>query len=35
LPAEALDYGVANGFTITELAPGERVRWSPGVRVAG
>jgi homoserine kinase len=35
LPAEALDYGVANGFTITELAPGERVRWGPGVRVAG
>jgi homoserine kinase len=34
-PAEALDYGVANGFTITELAPGERVRWNPGVRVAG
>ena len=35
LPAEALDYGAANGFTVTELAPGERVRWSPGVRVAG
>jgi homoserine kinase len=35
LPSEALDYGVAHGFTITELAAGEGVRWSPGVTVAG
>jgi homoserine kinase len=35
LPSEALDYGAANGFTVTQLAPGEGVRWSPGVTVAG
>lgn len=35
LPAEALDCGVANGFTITEMTVGEGARWSPGVRVAG
>jgi homoserine kinase len=33
LPAEAVDYGVAHGFTITETAAGEGVRWSPGVTV--
>lgn len=35
LPAEALDCGVANGFTITEMTAGEGARWSPGVTVAG
>ncbi|MEZ0353074.1 homoserine kinase [Mycobacterium sp. pR1184] len=35
LPAEALDCGVANGFTITEMTVGEGARWSPGVTVAG
>ncbi|WP_025735155.1 homoserine kinase [Mycobacterium genavense] len=35
LPSEALDCGVANGFTISEMTAGERVRWSPGVTVAG
>jgi homoserine kinase len=35
LPPEALDYGAANGFTVTQMAPGEGVRWSPGVTVAG
>ncbi|BBY25211.1 homoserine kinase [Mycobacterium stomatepiae] len=35
LPSEALDCGVANGFTITEMTVGEGARWSPGVRVAG
>jgi homoserine kinase len=33
LPAEAVDYGVAHGFSITEMAAGEGVRWSPGVTV--
>jgi homoserine kinase len=33
LPAEAVDYGVAHGFTITEMAAGEGVRWGPGVTV--
>ena len=31
LPAEALEYGAANGFTVTEMTVGEGVRWSPGV----
>jgi homoserine kinase len=35
LPADALDYGAAHGFTITEMAAGEGVRWSPGVTVPG
>jgi homoserine kinase len=35
LPSEALDYGAANGFTTTQMTPGEGVRWSPGVTVAG
>jgi homoserine kinase len=35
LPLEALEYGAANGFTITKMTAGEGVRWSPGVTVAG
>ncbi|MDD4867779.1 MAG: homoserine kinase, partial [Mycobacterium sp.] len=35
LPREAVEYGIANGFIITELAAGEAVRWGPGVTVAG
>jgi len=35
LPREALQYGAANGFTITEMTVGEGVRWSPGITVAG
>jgi homoserine kinase len=35
LPAEALEYGSANGFNITTMAAGEAVRWSPGVTVPG
>ena len=35
LPREALEYGPANGFSITELAAGDGVRWSPGVTVPG
>jgi homoserine kinase len=33
LPAEALDYGTANGFTVSEMRVGEGVRWTPGVAV--
>jgi homoserine kinase len=29
LPAEALDYGAANGFTVTEMSAGSGVRWTP------
>jgi len=35
LPPEVLEYGAANGFTITEMTAGDGVRWSPGVRVHG
>ena len=35
LPAEALEYGAANGFSITEMTAGDGVRWSPGVTVPG
>jgi homoserine kinase len=35
LPSEVVDYGVANGFTITEMTAGEPVRWGPGIAVAG
>ena len=35
LPAEALEYGIANGFTISEMGIGEAVRWSSGVAVHG
>lgn len=31
LPAEAVEFGAANGFTIAEMAVGEGVRWSTGV----
>ena len=35
LPSEAVEYGAANEFTITELTAGEGVRWSPEVTVRG
>jgi homoserine kinase len=35
LPSKVLEYGAANGFTITEMTAGEGVRWSPGVTVPG
>jgi homoserine kinase len=35
LPPEAMEYGAANGFTVTAMTAGEAVRWSPGVRVLG
>lgn len=34
LPAEAVEYGAANGFTISEMSVGEQVRWSSGVPVS-
>jgi homoserine kinase len=30
LPAEAIDFGTANGFAIAEMAVGGPVRWGPG-----
>lgn len=33
LPAEALEFGAANGFTILEMAVGQGVRWTSGVAV--
>ncbi|MEB3981127.1 homoserine kinase [Mycobacterium sp. 663a-19] len=33
LPSEVLEYGAANGFTVTQMTAGEGVRWSPGVTV--
>jgi len=35
LPPEAVEYGSANGFTVTAMTAGEAVRWSPGVKVLG
>jgi homoserine kinase len=35
LPIDAVGYGAANGFKITEMTAGDRVRWSPGVTVPG
>ena len=35
LPREVLEYGPANGFSITEMTAGDGVRWSPGVTVPG
>ncbi|OSC41077.1 homoserine kinase [Mycobacterium decipiens] len=35
LPAEAVEFGAANGFAITELTAGAAVRWSPTVPVPG
>ena len=33
LPAEALEYGAANGFTVSEMRIGDGVRWTSGVTV--
>ena len=30
LPAEVVEFGVANGFATTEMAAGHGVRWTPG-----
>ncbi|ORB67510.1 homoserine kinase [Mycolicibacterium tusciae] len=31
LPAKAVEYGIANGFTVSEMRVGEGVRWTSGV----
>ena len=33
LPPEALEYGAANGFTVSEMTVGEGVRWTSGVPI--
>lgn len=33
LPAEALDYGAAHGFTVRKMTVGDGVRWTSGVAV--
>ena len=33
LPAEALEYGAANGFSVSEMSVGDGVRWTSGVTV--
>ena len=33
LPAEALEFGAANGFTVSEMSVGDGVRWTSGVVV--
>lgn len=35
LPPEALEYGAAKGFAVTETTAGDGVRWSPEVTVHG
>lgn len=35
LPAEAIEFGAANGFTTTEMAAGEGVRWTSGATPQG
>jgi homoserine kinase len=35
LPAEVVEYGAANGFTVSEMRAGDGVRWSSGVAVPG
>ncbi|MBV8860602.1 MAG: homoserine kinase [Mycobacterium sp.] len=33
LPPEVVEYGAANGFTVSEMTAGDGVRWSSGVAV--
>jgi len=33
LPGEALEFGTANGFSVTEMSVGDRVRWAVGVPI--
>jgi homoserine kinase len=33
LPAEAIEHGTANGFTVSEMMVGDGVRWSSGVAI--
>ena len=34
LPAEVVDFGIANGFTVSRMSVGDGVRWSSGVVVS-
>ena len=34
LPAEVIDFGIANGFTVSRMSVGDGVRWSSGVAVS-
>jgi homoserine kinase len=33
LPADAIEYGTAKGFTVSEMAVGDGVRWTSGVAI--
>ena len=33
LPAEALEFGAANGFTVSEMSVGDGVKWTSGIPV--
>ncbi len=35
LPGEVLEYGAANGFAVSEMTPGDGVRWTSGVAIHG
>jgi homoserine kinase len=35
LPAEAVEFGIAKGFTVSEMGVGEAVRWGSGIAVRG
>jgi homoserine kinase len=35
LPGEAVEFGTAKGFAVSEMGIGEAVRWSSGVAVHG
>jgi homoserine kinase len=35
LPAEAVEYGAANGFSVSEMSVGQRVRWGSSAVVDG
>jgi homoserine kinase len=33
LPAEALEFGTAHGFSVSEMSVGQGVRWTSGVPI--
>lgn len=35
LPSEVVEFGTANGFTVSEMSVGEGVRWASGAKVNG
>jgi homoserine kinase len=35
LPAEAVEYGAAHGFSVGEMSVGQHVRWAPANAVGG